>query len=163
MKFLKIIVLFIFSAVIFGCADGKKENHEEEHEHETVEKEVALSLYQRLGEEEGISKLVDDIVDTHMENDIVKHVFLPLKDDPAHFEEFKEHVKEFFAAGTGGSTAYTGKDMPTAHAGMNITEAQFLAAVDDIMLVMANHKKDDQTKKDVLYILYSLKGVVIGL
>jgi len=27
-------------------------------------------------------------------------VFLPLKEDPAHFESFKVHVKEFLASGT---------------------------------------------------------------
>jgi hemoglobin len=165
MKTLKILMLFIFSILLFSCAEGKKENHEEEaHEQEVVaEKPAELSLYQRLGEDEGISALVDDIVEIHMQNDIIKDVFLPLKDDPAHFESFKQNVKDFFSAGTGGGAEYKGKDMPTAHANLNITSDQFIAATDDIMLAMSNHNMDDQTKKDVLYILYSLKGVVIGL
>ena len=75
------------------------------------EKPIEISLYDRLGGAEGISSIVDDIVDTHMENPVIQHVFLPLKDDSAHFELFKNHVKEFLAAGTGGGIEYTGKDV----------------------------------------------------
>jgi hemoglobin len=51
--------------------------------------------------------------------------------------------------------------MPTAHRGMNISEQEYLAAMDDIVGAMDKHALDESTKKDVIAILYSLKGMII--
>jgi len=138
------------------AADDKKLT--EVIEIETVE----ASLFDRLGGTDGISSIVDDIAEAHLINPVIKDVFLPLKADPAHFESFKTHVKEFLASGTGGSATYTGKDLPTAHKGLQTSEKEFLSAIDDILMVLSKHNIDEQSKKDMLYILYSMKGAVIG-
>jgi hemoglobin len=70
---------------------------------------------------------------------------------------------EFFCAGSGGPEAYTGKDMRSAHKGMNISEQEYLASMDDIVGALDKNKVDEDTKKDVIAILYSLKGEVIRL
>lgn len=166
MKTTKLIVIFIMTLFITNCSNKKaeKQNNSDEKITEVVEstpKEV--SLFNRLGGEKGISMIVDDIVQAHLDNPTINEVFLPLKENPEHFEAFKRHVKEFLSAGTGGGATYTGKDLPAAHKGLNTTEAQFLAAVDDILGVLSKHNIDEETKKDMLYILYSMKGAVIGL
>jgi hemoglobin len=46
---------------------------------------------------------------------------------------------------------------------MNINEQEYLAVIDDVMAALAKHKIDDATCKDVLSILYSLKGEVLHL
>jgi len=119
------------------------------------------TLYERLGGAEGISLIVDDVVEAHMNNPIIQGRFLPYKDQPEHLGEIKKNISNFFGAGSGGPEKYTGKDMPTAHQGMKITAEEYLAVVDDILMVMDKHNKDEQTKKDVLAILYSLKDQII--
>ena len=115
------------------------------------------SLYDRLGGAQGIAKLVDDVIGAHLENPLVKTRFQNIKD----LEHAKKMAREFFAAGSGGPEKYTGKDMRAAHQGMNISEQEYLAVMDDIMGVLDNHGLDEVTKKDVLAILYSLKGEII--
>ena len=51
--------------------------------------------------------------------------------------------------------------MPTAHEGMNISPAEYMYVVDDIMLGLDEHNIDEESKKDVLAILWSLKGMII--
>jgi len=119
------------------------------------------SLYDRLGGEEGISALVDDIIENHMNNPVVKARYLPLKDDPSHFAEVRQHLINFLASGTGGAQKYTGKDMESAHRGMNISEEEYMAVLDDILAAMDKHNYDDETRKDILAISYSLKGMMI--
>lgn len=51
--------------------------------------------------------------------------------------------------------------MPDAHRGMNISEQEYLAVVDDILATLDKHKIDDQSRKDVLAIAYSLKDEII--
>lgn len=115
------------------------------------------SLYERLGGAEGISA----IVDAHMNNPVIKARYLLLKDQPEHLALIKKHTKEFFGAGSGGPEVYTGKDMLSTHRGMNISEAEYMNVIDDILMVLDKHRKDQQTKNDVLAIVYSMKDEMI--
>lgn len=118
---------------------------------------MSVSLYERLGGEKGIAALVEDTIAAHLANPVVQARFRAIKD----LEHAKKMAREFFAAGSGGPGAYTGRDMRTTHTGMNISEQEYMAVMDDIMGAMAKHKLDEATQKDVLAILYSLKGEII--
>jgi hemoglobin len=115
------------------------------------------TLYQRLGGAEGMARLVDDVVAAHLVNPIVKTRFENVKD----LDHLKQMAREFFSAGSGGPEAYTGKDMLAAHKGMNISEQEYLAVMDDIVGAMDKNGLDGDAKKDVIAILYSLKGEII--
>lgn len=120
---------------------------------------MSTTLFERLGGATGIASLVDDVMDAHMVNPIVKTRFENIKD----LDHAKKMAREFFSAGSGGPVAYTGKDMPTAHKGMNISEQEYLAAMDDIVGAMEKHALGEDTRKDVIAILYSLKNHIIRL
>lgn len=128
---------------------------------ETNEKQK--SLYERLGGIDGITAIVDEVVEAHMTNPAVKARFLPLKDNPKHFGDVRQHLINFFAAGSGGPEQYTGKDMQTAHRGMNISKGEYMSVIDDILLALDKRKIDEQSRKDVLAILFSLKDQMIGI
>ena len=118
---------------------------------------MGTTLYQRLGESAGIARLVDDVIAAHLTNPIVKTRFENIKD----LERTKKMATEFFCAGAGGPQAYTGKDMLAAHKGMNISEQEYLAVMDDIVGAMGKNQLDYGTKNEVVGILYSLKGHII--
>lgn len=118
---------------------------------------MSATLYQRLGGAEGMARLVDDVVTAHLANPIVKTRFENVK-DLAHL---KKMACEFFCAGSGGPESYTGKDMVSAHRGMNISEQEYLAVMDDIVAAMEANRLDEDTRKDVIAILYALKGQII--
>lgn len=122
---------------------------------------TSQTLYDRLGRKEGIRRLVDDIVTAHMENPIIKARFLPYAEQPARLATVKKHLCQFMASGTGGPDHYEGKSMPEAHRGMNISEKEYVAAIDDILGVMHDHALGERTRNDVLAILYSLKEEII--
>ena len=118
---------------------------------------MSKSLYERLGGGNGIAGIVGDVVAAHLVNPLVKARFENVED----IDKLKRLATEFFAAGSGGPEKYSGKDMHAAHQGMNISEQEYLAVMDDIMGVLSKRGIDDQTQKDVLAILYSLKGEII--
>ncbi|WP_137896848.1 group 1 truncated hemoglobin [Ramlibacter sp. 2FC] len=118
---------------------------------------MTTTLYQRLGGAEGMARLVDDVVAAHLANPVVKTRFENVK-DLAHL---KRMALEFFSAGSGGPVAYTGKSMPEAHRGMNISEQEYLAVMDDIVGALDKNGVDEEAKKDVIAILYALKGEII--
>lgn len=119
------------------------------------------SLYERLGGTDGIAKLVDDIVEAHMENPTIKARFLPYKEDPDVLEPIKRNIRDFFVQGSGGPEVYEGQNMTEAHKGMNIDEKEYVAAIDDILDVMNNHGLGQKEKDEVLAILYSMKEEIM--
>jgi hemoglobin len=118
---------------------------------------MSKSLYERLGASEGIRRLVDDVVAAHLSNPIVQTRFANVKD----MARLKKMAHEFFCAGSGGPETYTGKDMRAAHLGMNISEQEYLAVMDDVVGALNKNRLDEDTKKDVIAILYSLKDEII--
>jgi hemoglobin len=65
------------------------------------------------------------------------------------------------AAGTGGTTAYTGRTMQAAHAHLELTDAHFLAAGSDVMKAMQSLGYSQNEIDEVVCILVSLKDQVV--
>lgn len=121
------------------------------------------SLYERLGGTDGITAIVDEVVEAHMTNPAIKARFLPLKNNSEHFTEVRKHLIDFFIMGSGGPQQYSGKDMQSAHIGMNISQGEYMCVIDDILFALDKKNVDEQSRKDVLAILYSLKDQIIGV
>ncbi len=120
------------------------------------------SLFEQLGGTNGISRIVDDAVEAHMNNPMVSARFLPYQSQPDKLAIIKQHTIEFFSMGSGGPQIYNGKDMVTAHTGMNISASEYMHVIDDIFLALDKNNMTEETKKDVLAILWSLKGMIIA-
>jgi len=120
------------------------------------------TLFERLGGRDGISMIVDDTVENHMGNPNVNARFLPLQDNPEQLAIIKSHTIDFFVAGSGGPAAYGGKDMVSAHKGMNISAVEYMHVMDDIFMALDKNAIDEESKKDVLAILWSLKGMIMA-
>lgn len=114
------------------------------------------SLYERLGGESKIRSIASDIYDNHVNNSDVKVRFTDSDRD-----QTVKIVTEFICAGTGGPQKYSGKDMLSAHRGMNISEREYLAVVDDIMDALDKNMIGEQEKREVLMIAYSLKSEIL--
>ena len=123
--------------------------------------QTAEPLFLRLGGPAGIAAIVDAIVVAHMENPTIKARFLPILSDPARLAVIKQHTCQFFEMGGGGRAHYEGRSMPDAHRGMNISPEEYMAAIDDILMVLRTRGIDENTQKDVLAIAYSLKGEIV--
>ncbi|MEK6224190.1 MAG: group 1 truncated hemoglobin [Thermodesulfobacteriales bacterium] len=64
-------------------------------------------------------------------------------------------------SGTGGPQEYKGMSMRDTHRGMNISEAEFVAVLDDILEAMAKHGIGGREKAEVLAIAYSMKSEIV--
>lgn len=118
---------------------------------------MAATLFERLGGEDGIQRLVTDIVDNHYRNPLIRTRFEQVKDRAA----LERHSLEFLCAGSGGPQAYSGRDLLSAHKGMNISEQELVAAIDDIVAAMTKNRLDASVQNEVVAVRYSLKGDVL--
>jgi len=117
------------------------------------------TLYERLGRFDGITRIVHDVMDAHLANPVIAPRFQASQD----LDHAKKMAVEFFCAGCGGPEPYTGRDLLVAHRGMNVSEQEYMAAMDDILSAMEKNAVDPGTRGEVSAILYSLKGQVIRI
>jgi hemoglobin len=115
------------------------------------------SLYERLGRREGIERITRSILKMHLANPLIKTRYENSED----LAGVERRVVEFFCAGAGGPESYTGKDMRTTHRGMNVSEQEFVAVIDDALAALEENGIDPATRNEVLAILWSLKNEVI--
>ncbi len=111
------------------------------------------SLYWRLGGGDAINAAVDELIkvaqaDPRMNGRITGGCRVKLK--------------EQLCAATGGPCTYTGRDMRTAHRGMNITEAEFAATGDNLVKVLDAFKVPEKEKNELLGLIAPMKGDVVG-
>lgn len=89
------------------------------------------SVYKAFHEQAGIDRIIDDFV-------------ARITTDPRIAERFKDanlvrlrlELKQQVCYLTGGPCTYSGKDMKTAHAGMNLQNLDFNALAEDLQLSM---------------------------
>lgn len=116
---------------------------------------MTTPLFDRLGGAEGITSISNAIVEAHKVNPIIGVRFLDSDN-----ENLKVLVRDFFMMGSGGPNQYKGRDMTSAHRGMNLTERELTAAIDDVLMVLDKHDIDAVSRNEVLAILYSFKDEV---
>lgn len=110
-----------------------------------MEKIGTVMLYERLGASAGIRQIVDGMVDAHLENPVIKARFLPYLEQPERVEQIKHQICKFFEAQAGGPSRYAGRSMVEAHRGMNIDEAEYMAAMDDLLGTLESLGHPDDT------------------
>ena len=76
-------------------------------------------------------------------------------------EKLAKHVADFVAAGTGGTAQYTGRDMPSSHAPLKLTDKDFLSAGGDIVGSMQSLGYGQNEIDEFVCILVSLKDQVV--
>ncbi|MFL0798295.1 MAG: group 1 truncated hemoglobin [Cellvibrionaceae bacterium] len=119
---------------------------------------MSESLYVRLGESEGITRIANDVVENHLANPAINARF---KDsDP---DKLKRGAATFFITGTGGPAVYEGKDMLATHKGMNISHAEFMAVLDDALDALAKNDIPQREQEEVLFVLYSMRTEILAV
>jgi hemoglobin len=122
-------------------------------------RDAGPSLYERIGGRAGLERIVPDVVALHHENPIVGARF---RAAATPVPDLVQHAIEFFATGLSGEPTYTGRSMPAAHAGMNITDEEFVAVLDDILAALDRHGIGQTEQAELLYIAYGMKHEIVG-
>lgn len=114
------------------------------------------TLWDKLGGQKNVAKVVDDLFASAGADPKVN--FFRDKDFRPTAEEvaaLKKKVIEFFSAATGGPLKYNGKDMKTAHKGMKITDAEFDAFAGHLKAAL---EKNGAAPEDVKTVMDAVGG-----
>jgi hemoglobin len=117
-------------------------------------------LYRRLGGRDGIATVVGDFVGNMAADPRVNARFKVLK--PPEIEKFKSNLADQICEATGGPCSYLGKDMKSAHKGMQISDAEWNATVENLGKALDQNKVGAAEKKELLGALGPMKPDIVG-
>jgi hemoglobin len=135
-----------------------------------------LTLFERLGGEQGIAAIVGDFTERAMQDPRVNWQRKDVKqgglsvhrgksvtwnDSPENVAQLKSHLVQFVALATGGPAHYEGKEMKSAHANMHITNPEFDAALGDLKASLDKHKIPNKEQKELLSIIESTRPLIV--
>jgi hemoglobin len=139
------------------------------------EKPGQQTVYERLGGEEGIQRIVDDFVNRALEDPrvnwsrkgVVKGGLLR-RDRPVEWAatdetvaRMKKHFVQFISVASGGPTEYTGKPIKPTHADMQITDAEFAATIGDLKASLDHLQVPAPLQKDLIAIFESARPLIV--
>src|SRR2546426_1088799 len=77
-------------------------------------------------------------------------------------EKLKSNLADQICDATGGPCSYLGRDMKTAHKGMQITDAEWNATVENLVKALDKNKVDPKDKSELLGMLGPMKADIVG-
>lgn len=89
------------------------------------------TLFDDLGGQPGINKLVDASVANYLADPRIKDIF-----SESNMERIRAEMKDQFCMVAGGPCRYTGHSMEATHKGLHLTNANFNAVVEDLQNAM---------------------------
>jgi len=118
------------------------------------------SLYDRLGGEVAITKVVNDFVANVAGDEAIK------EKHKKHFQEgdvpaLKKKLTDQIGEATGGPQKYTGKSMKEAHKGLEISNKDFDALVADLVKALDNNNVARADKDELLKMLETMRKDVV--
>ena len=119
-----------------------------------------VSLYRRLGGREGIALVVGDFVTNMVGDARVNERFKALKGPDV--EKLKSNLADQICDATGGPCSYLGRDMKTTHKGMNISEAEWNATVENLTKALDKHNVGAKEKQELIGALAPMKGDIVN-
>lgn len=116
------------------------------------------SLYQALGEEQGIERMVEGLLFRISEDGRIVDQF-----DGIDVARFQRTLTEQICELSGGPCTYSGDDMVTVHRGQDISEADFNALVENLQDVMEHQHIPVAAQNRLLAKLAAMRDQVIHL
>ncbi|MCR8914208.1 group 1 truncated hemoglobin [Marinobacter panjinensis] len=89
------------------------------------------TLYQKLGERSGIANIVEDLLYLIVEDDRINEQFRGVD-----VRQFHTNLTDQLCELSGGPCTYSGRKMRESHSDMNVTDTQFNALAENLILAM---------------------------
>jgi hemoglobin len=149
---MKIAIVAFAVLVLSGCAGTMEKSVPATHEAAAKD-----ALYRDLGGTEGITKVVEVFLQRINADARINTLFRN-----TDHNDLQRLVIEQLCEATGGPCKYSGRSMEEAHSGLNLTDADFKAFVEDLVGAMNQLKVPKGNQQKLLALLGPMKPQVVG-
>ena len=152
---LKSVAALAASVLLAACASQTATRAEPKPPHAAAA--AKDSLFVELGGMPAITAVVELFL-AKVDNDLRINLFFEKTDH----KDLRNLVIEQFCQATGGPCTYTGRSMEEAHSGMNLSDADFAAFVEDLIAALNELKVPKASQDKLLALLGPMKPQVVG-
>ncbi len=114
------------------------------------------TLYQRLGGEKTIAKIVDETIDRS-----ATHAQTARSFNKINLVNLKKKIVEHFCQLAEGPCKYSGDEMKLVHKGLDITESEFYGMVEHLRMALDHAQVTESAKNELLKILAPMKRDIV--
>jgi len=115
-----------------------------------------VSIYADIGGRPAVDAAVSQFYERVLADPSLSPYF-----DGIDIDRLKRHQRAFMGMALGGPVAYAGRDMATAHAGLEITSGAFDAVVQHLATTLESLGVPDATIGEIAGALLPLKGDIV--
>jgi truncated hemoglobin YjbI len=126
-----------------------------------VEPPGVPSLFTRLGGMAAVEAVIDEFLKNVAGDARINRFFAQTVASPARTAALRQNLIDQVCAGSGGPCEYKGLDMKTAHRGMNISDVEFDALVEDLVKALDRFQVPTAEKAALLGILAPMRGDIV--
>lgn len=127
----------------------------------TVEPEGIPTLFTRLGGLPAVGAVIDEFLANVVGDDRINRFFSRTVANPTRVAALRQNLIDQVCAGAGGPCEYKGLDMKAAHRGMNISDLEFDALVEDLVKALDKFQVPVAEKAALLGILAPMRGDIV--
>jgi len=110
-----------------------------------MSEQAQQTLYERLGGEEGLSKLLVAFYDRVLQDEALSGFFIDVP-----IEKLQHMQHEFFAAALDGPVDYSGRPLSEVHAGMGITPHHLRLFLDHLLETLEGYEIGEDDRYDIV-------------
>ena len=130
-----------------------------------IVKEPQRPLYERLGGEKGITKIIDDWIGRSLNDPPVNFARkgMDVRWTPAdsNVARVKMEFVHFISAASGGPQKYEGRDMKSVHQAMQISGGEFDAMKKDLKETLKTMKVGEKEQNELFKIIESVRRDIV--
>jgi hemoglobin len=114
------------------------------------------TLYQRLGEKPGITRIIEETIRLIMQDDRVKDDF-----DNINLDRLRGRLVDQICQLAHGPCVYKGQPMGPAHNGLDVTQAKFNAVAEDLQTAMEHTGIPYRTQNRLMALLAPMEREIV--
>lgn len=115
------------------------------------------SLYHKLGGKPAVDAAIEAFYVKVLADERIKHIF-----DDVNMTKQRRKQKEFLSAAFGGPIPWSGKDLRTAHEGLNLTDIHFNAVAENLQKSLEELKVPKELIDQVMTIAAGARDAVLN-
>ena len=114
-------------------------------------------LYERLGEKEGITKIVRSFIFK-----LVRDMRIKVRFAYINMPRFRALLIEQVCEATGGPCSYSGANMGEAHKGLEVTKNEFKIFIEHFVEALAEASVGHEDQEAIANLFESMRGDIVG-
>ena len=146
------------AAVLLAGAQGARAQSSDQAKTDAAA-QAESSLYKRLGGYDALAAVSDEFLQRLGADKRLGRFVTGLSVDSR--KKLRQHLVDFLCEKSGGPCIYIGRDMKTAHTGLQITEEDWKAGADALVATLDKFKVPPKEREEVVALVMSLKGDIV--